>query len=34
MKYLVYLFPLALMIACNKDQPPTGPTTPTLFYLD
>jgi len=34
MKYLVYLFPLALLIACNKDQPPTGPTTPTWFYLD
>jgi len=27
-------FPSGPYDCCNKDQPPTGPTTPTLFYLD
>jgi hypothetical protein len=34
MKYLVCLFPLVIMVACNKDQAPTAPAASPWFYLD
>lgn len=34
MKYLVCLFLLVIMVACNKDQAPTAPATSPWFYLD